>query len=76
MSYSLVDKINMLNAEEDKAQNSIILKQRLADLLDTSHKILKFRSLKPLNSTRDRSFDVTIDNAQEEFSLDDSHFFN
>jgi hypothetical protein len=56
---SLVDKINSLKTEDDeKDENSIVLKQRLADLLDQSHKILKFRALKPIYSTRDHYISI------------------
>ena len=42
-------------------------------MLDHSQKILKFRSLKPLNSTRENFFNIKSDNTFEDFSIDELH---
>ena len=41
-------------------------------MLDQSQKILKYRSLKPLNSTREHFFNIKSDNTHE-VSVDEIH---
>ena len=65
------EKVMVEDLRKEQDQGASILKQRIADLLDKSHTILKFRSLNPLNSTRDHFFNIHTDGTPDEYSMDD-----